>query len=71
MAISNAEPKAYHLRHPEHDTPAMAEYHGYWQQNGRNVGLKLQFQGEAFTRHLTYKEVARLQQQQKEGESCT
>lgn len=67
MAI-NVIPKAYVLDHPEQQgMTAVAEYRGYWQLNGRNVGLQLQFQGEPFARHLTYKEIERLQRPEEDG----
>jgi hypothetical protein len=52
------------LRHPElPDAPAtMAEMVGYWQENGRYIGLRLQFQGEHHERCLTYAEIAKLQE---------
>ena len=41
---------AVHLRHPV----------GYYQQNGRNVGLVLQFP-DGYTASLTYSEIGELQ----------
>lgn len=72
MAINNVTPRAYVLRHPEHDVCTSAAFCGFWKgADGRNRGLVLQFQGEAHTRHLTYKEIERLQRAEEEAVSCT
>lgn len=70
MAI-NVEPKAYHLRHPENDTPAMAAYRGFWYCAGRAVGLKFRFPGEHFDRCLTYHEIEQYQIGLEESAPCT
>lgn len=59
--VVKATPTAYHLRHPELDVPATAEYRGFWRQNGRVIGLALRFLGEHHDRKLTYAEIEALQ----------
>lgn len=70
MAINNVTPRAYVLRYPEHDVCTSAAFCDFWKgSDGRNRGLVLQFPGEAFKRHLTYREIERLQRDE-EG-ACT
>lgn len=51
---------AVHLRHPLTGCPAVADPVRYYQQNGRNVGLVLQFP-DGHTASLSYSEIGELQ----------
>lgn len=59
--LYEVEVKAYHLRHPLTNKPAIAQFRGYWiGRNGRNVGLYLKFDdGE---KKLTYRQIRTLQE---------
>lgn len=62
MTTIKGTPRAYYLRHPEIDTPPLAvEFINDWWDDGRKVGLCLQFPGEHFYRYLTYAEIQELQ----------
>ena len=52
--------KTIHLTHPIHNCPAVADVTGYHRENGRNIGLKLQFP-DGHTASLTYTEIGELQ----------
>lgn len=44
------------LRHPLYGVPAIAKQIGYWYENGRNIGLELEFL-DGHHCHMTYQEV--------------
>lgn len=48
--------QTYELQHPLHQVPSVAVQKGYYQQNGRAVGLELQF-CDGHRASLTYDEI--------------
>jgi hypothetical protein len=56
-----ATPKIIHLAHPITQAPAEAKQVGYYSQNGRAIGLKLEF-ADGYAADLTYGEIGRLRQ---------
>jgi len=48
--------KSYDLIHPLHGVPAVATQEGYWRENGRAVGLILQF-CDGHRTSMTYSEI--------------
>jgi len=48
--------KSYDLIHPLHGVPAVATQEDYWRENGRAVGLVLQF-CDGHKTHMTYGEI--------------
>ena len=53
-------PKTMELQHPLHDIPAIADVLGDWLENGRAVGLELQYPDGHHT-FLTFQEIQELQ----------
>lgn len=53
-------PHTYELQHPLHQVPAVAVQAGHYRQNGRNIGLELQF-CDGHRASLTYDEIEELQ----------
>jgi hypothetical protein len=51
--------QTYELQHPLHQVPSVAVKTGYYQQNGRPVGLELQF-CDGHRASLTYDEINKL-----------
>lgn len=62
--------QTYELQHPLHQVPSVAVKKGYYQQNGRAVGLELQF-CDGHRASLTYDEINALQRPLRQAQQPT
>ena len=65
MIATKYQVVACHMRHPLHGLPSTPKVVGDYMENGRFVGLKLQF-ADGHTASLTFAEIRRLQETDEE-----